>query len=286
MSATDPPVPVVILEPRRGWARWELRELWRYRELLYFLVWRDLKVRYKQTVLGAAWAVLQPLLTMVVFTVFFGKLAGVPSDGIPYPLFSYAGLLPWTFLSQGLAQSANSLVGSAHLITKVYFPRLIVPIAAVLTCAVDVAVAFAVLIGLLALYGIAPSPMSLLLLPLLALLAVVTVVGLGVWLAALSVEYRDFRHIVSFALQLGLFVSPVIYPSSIVVGRLARLGLPAWIYGLNPAVGLIEGLRWVLLGVGSEPWTLVATSAAVSLMMLVLGLSYFRNMERTFADVV
>jgi len=284
-SAGSPLVPVAVIEPRGGWAPWDLRELWEYRELLYFLVWRDLKVRYKQTVLGASWAILQPLLTMIVFTVFFGTLARVPSDGLPYPLFSYAGLLPWTFFSQGLAQSANSLVGSAHLIRKVYFPRLIVPVAAVLTCAVDFAVAFVVLLGLMAVYGVAPT-LAVALVPLLVLLAVVSVLGAGVWLSALSVEYRDFRHVVAFALQIGLFVSPVIYPSRIVIERLAGLGLPAWIYGLNPAVGVIEGFRWALLGVGTEPWALIAASSAVSILVLVSGLFYFRRMERTFADVV
>ena len=275
----------IIIEPSRGWSALRLGELWEYRELLYFLVWRDVKVRYKQTTLGAAWAILQPLLTMVVFTIFFGRLAKVPSEGIPYPIFSFAGLLPWTFFSQGLSQSSNSLVGSANLIKKVYFPRLVIPISAVLTGVVDFAVAFVVLLGMMVVYGVAPT-LALVLLPVLLVLAFVVALGAGLWLSALNVEYRDVHHVVPFFVQIWLFVTPVIYPSRIVTQHLVRIGLPGWVYGLNPMTGVIEGFRWALLGMGDPPWSLIVASSAVAVGLLASGLFYFRRMERTFADVV
>jgi lipopolysaccharide transport system permease protein len=257
-----------------------LKELWEYRELLYFLTWRDIKVRYKQTVLGAAWAVIQPFFTMLVFSIFFGKLAKMPSDGIPYPIFSYAGLVPWTFFANGLTQSSNSLVGSSNLIKKVYFPRLVVPLSAVLGGLPDFAVAFAVLLGMMAYYGIIPSVLSLVFLPLFLLLAFTTAVGVGLWLSALNVEYRDIRYIVPFLTQFWLFATPIAYPSSL-------LSQP-WrtIYGLNPMVGVVEGFRWVLLGSGSHPGPVIFASAAAAAVILVTGAFYFRRMERNFADVV
>jgi lipopolysaccharide transport system permease protein len=279
------PLPLVVIEPTRGLAALRLRELWAYRELLYFLVWRDVKVRYKQTALGAAWAILQPLMTAVVFTIFFGRLAGIASDGLPYPLFSYAGLLVWTFFAQGLSQSSNSVVGSAQLITKVYFPRLVIPIAAVLSGLVDLAVALPVLAAMLWYYGIWPGA-AVLTVPLLALLALVAATGVGLWLSALNVEYRDVRYVVPFLVQLWLFVTPVIYPASVLAPRLQRLGLPAWSWGINPMAGVVEGFRWAMLDAPTSPGPLIAASAVTGLVLLISGAWYFRRVERSFADVV
>ncbi len=284
-AAHSSAIPTVVIEPSRGWTSLRLRDVWEYRELLYFLVWRDVKVRYKQTALGAAWAVLQPLLAMVVFTIFFGKLAGVGSDGLPYPIFSYTALLPWTFFAQGLSQCSNSLVGSANLLRKVYFPRLVIPAASVLAGVVDFAVAFVVLFGLMAYYGVWPSS-AIVFLPLFLLLAFATVLGIGMWLAALNVQYRDVKYVVPFFIQLWLFVTPVIYPASRVTTKLAQLGLPIWIYGLNPMAGVVEGFRWSLLGSGRRPGLVVLTSVAVTAVLVISGAFYFRRMERTFADVV
>jgi lipopolysaccharide transport system permease protein len=278
-------IPTVLIEPTRGWTSLRLRDVWEYRELLYFLVWRDVKVRYKQTALGAAWAILQPLLAMVVFTIFFGKLAGVGSEGLPYPIFSYTALLPWTFFAQGLSQSSDSLVGSANLVSKVYFPRLVIPTASVLAGVVDFAIAFVVLFGLMAYYGIWPSS-AVVFLPLFLLLAFATALGVGMWLAALNVQYRDVKYVVPFFIQLWLFVTPVIYPASRVTTKLAEHGLPTWIYGLNPMAGVVEGFRWSLLGVGTRPGPVILASAAVTTVLLLSGAFYFRRMERTFADVV
>lgn len=270
---------MTVIRPSRGWPRIGLRELWEYRELLYFLVWRDVKVRYKQTVLGAAWAILQPVATMVVFSLFFGRLAGVPSDGVPYPVFSLAALVPWTFFAQGLAQSANSLVGSQNLITKVYFPRLAIPAATVLSGVVDFALAFPVLLGVMAWHGIVPGVRILWLVPLL-LLAFVTALGAGLWLSALNVRYRDVRYVLPFLIQLWLFATPVAYPASLLQ--------EPWrtVYGINPMAGVVEGFRWALLGTGPSPGPLLAASTAAALLLLASGILYFRRMERTFADVV
>lgn len=267
------------IAPARGWVSLRLDELWAARELLAFLVWRDVKVRYKQTALGAAWAVLQPLLTMVVFSVFFGRLAKMPSDGVPYPLFSFAALVPWTFFAGGLTQSANSLVSSANLIKKVYFPRLIVPAATVLSEGVDFAIAFVVLLILMAWYGVAPTA-NVVFLPGFVLLAVTTSLGVGLWLSALNVEYRDIRYMVPFITQFWLFATPIAYPSSL-------LSEP-WrtVYGINPMVGVVDGFRWALLGAARPPLGMLAMSAAVALVLLFSGASYFRKMERSFADVV
>ncbi len=284
-SPSQSSLPLTIIEPRRGLRTLGLAELWGYRELLYFLVWRDVKVRYKQTVLGAAWAILQPFLTMVVFTIFFGQLAGIDSQGLPYPIFSYAALLPWTFFAQGLSQSSNSLVGSQNLITKVYFPRLIIPLATVMAGVVDFSLAFLVLLGMMAFYGIWPGA-AVLWLPMLLALAFATAVAVGLWLSALNVEYRDVRYVVPFLVQIWLFVTPVIYPASVVAARLESIGLPGWAFGLNPMAGVVEGFRWALLGVDSRPAPVILASVAVTLLLLVSGAVYFRRMERTFADVV
>jgi len=283
--ATTGELPTILIKPSSGWTALQLKKLWEYRELMYFLVWRDVKVRYKQTVLGATWAILQPLMTMVVFTIFFGGLANVGSDGPPYPLFSFAGLLPWNFFAHGLSQSSASLVGSSGLISKVYFPRLVIPISSVLAGVVDFAIAFLVLLGMMAFYGVWPSA-AVLWLPLLLLLAFGASLGVGMWLSALNVQYRDIRYVVPFSVQLWLFVTPVIYPGSKVVAKLADLGLPAWIYGLNPMAGVVEGFRWALLGTSSLTGSVLLASTAVTAILLVSGAFYFRRMERTFADVV
>lgn len=271
--------PVVVIEPSRGWVALKLGELWHYRELLYFLVWRDVKVRYKQTALGATWAIIQPFFTMVVFSLFFGRLAKMPSDGVPYPIFSYAALVPWTFFANGLSQSSNSLVGSANLITKVYFPRLTIPIATVLSGVVDFAIAFAVLLVLMMYFGIVPT-LNLIWLPAFLLLALVTALGVGLWLSALNVEYRDVRYVVPFLTQFWLFATPIAYPSSLLQ--------EPWrtVYGLNPMVGVVEGFRWALLGTKTAPGPIVAASSAMALVLLLGGAFYFRRMEKTFADIV
>jgi len=279
------PLPLVVIEPTRRLAALRLGELWEYRELLYFLVWRDIKVRYKQTALGAAWAILQPLMTAAVFTIFFGRLAKIASDGLPYPLFSYGGLLVWTFFAQGLSQSSNSVVGSAQLITKVYFPRLVIPIAAVLSGLVDFAVALPVLAIMMWYYGIWPG-VAVLAVPLLALLALVAATGVGLWLSALNVEYRDVRYVVPFLVQLWLFVTPVIYPASVLAPRLQRLGLPAWLWGINPMAGVVEGFRWAMLDAPTSPGPLIAASTVTGFTLLLSGAYYFRRVERSFADVV
>jgi len=276
--AAPEPAPVAIIRPSRGWVSLRLDELWAYRELLYFLTWRDLKVRYKQTAVGAAWAVIQPFLTMVVFSVFFGRLAAMPSDGIPYPVFSFAGLLPWNFFANSLGRSSNSLVGSAHLISKVYFPRLVVPVSSVLSGLLDFAISFVVLLFLMLFYGVVPTPAALLL-PLFLLLAMVTALGVGLWCSALHVQYRDVGYVVPFLIQLWFFATPVVYPSSLLPEPWRTL------YGLNPMVGVVEGFRWALLGT-DPPGPMLALSALVSVLLLVSGALYFKRMEKTFADVV
>ena len=281
----SPEIPITRIEPSRGWVSLQLKELWEYRELLYFLVWRDVKVRYKQTVLGAAWAIIQPFFTMVVFTIFFGRMAKVGSDGLPYPIFSYAGLLPWTLFAHGLSQSSNSLVGSSGLIKKVYFPRLVIPISSVLSGVVDFVIAFSVLLGMMAWYGIWPNG-AVVFLPLLLLLAFATALGVGMWLSALNVQFRDIRYVVPFFVQLWLFVTPVIYPSSKVIPYIEKLGLPGWILGLNPMAGVVEGFRWALLSTSTTPGPIILTSSLVALSLLISGTFYFRRMEKTFADVV
>jgi lipopolysaccharide transport system permease protein len=272
-------LPHTDIEPRQGWVALHLRELWEYRELLFFLTWRDVKVRYKQTVLGASWAVIQPFFTMVVFSVFFGRLAKMPSDGIPYPIFSYAALVPWMFFANGLTQSANSLVGSANLIKKVYFPRLAIPIATVLGEAVDFTLAFGVLMLMMFFYGITPTA-NVMWLPLFLMLALTTSLGVGLWLSALNVQYRDIRYVVPFLTQFWLFATPIAYPSSL-------LSEP-WrtIYGLNPMVGVVEGFRWALLGTNTAPGPTIIVSAVAAIAFLISGTFYFRRMERNFADVI
>ena len=279
MNADRSVLSVARIDPPSAWPSIGLRELWEYRELLYFLTWRDIKVRYKQTVLGAAWAVIQPLFMMLVFSLFFGKLAGVPSDGIPYPVFTFCGLLPWQLFSYSLTQASNSLVGSQNLITKVYFPRLVVPISAVLGSVVDFAIAFVLLLGMMFYYGIVPG-WQMLALPGLVLLAVLGALGVGLWLSALNVQYRDVRYTIGFLVQFWMFATPVAYPSSIVPEKWRVL------YGLNPMVGIVDGFRWALLGKPESPGVALLISVIVVLMLLAGGLYYFRRMEQQFADIV
>jgi lipopolysaccharide transport system permease protein len=273
-------MPVTRVEPSKGWVSLKLRELWTYRELLYFLTWRDVKVRYKQTVLGAAWAIIQPFFTMVVFSVFFGKLAKISSDGIPYPVFSYSALVPWTFFAHGLSQASNSLVGGSALITKVYFPRLVMPIATVASGFIDFALAFIVLLGMMLFYGIAPT-INVVWLPLFLLLAMVTALGAGLWLSAMNVQFRDVRYIVPFIAQFWMFATPIAYPSSLIQNPLWRT-----LYGINPMAGVVEGFRWALLGTDTAPGPIVIASSLAALVLLVSGAFYFRRMEKTFADIV
>jgi lipopolysaccharide transport system permease protein len=272
-------LPVTIIRPPRGWIPVNLRELWVYRELLYFLAWRDVKIRYKQTVLGFAWAIIQPLFMMIVFSLFFGQLAGVPSEGIPYPLFSYAAVLPWTLFAEGLTRSSNSLVQEANLLQKVYFPRLIMPLSGIVSPLVDFAIAFVVLFGLMFYYAYYPG-VTMLWLPLFLILQLMLALGVGLWLSAINVEYRDIRYVIPFLVQIWLFASPVVYSTTFVPERFQTA------YSvLNPMAGIIEGYRWAILGT-EPPSYLLAASAAITIVILFSGAFYFRRRERTFADVV
>lgn len=273
-------VPITRIEPSKGKVSLGLRELWQYHELLYFLTWRDIKVRYKQTVLGASWAILQPFLTMVIFTLFFGRLAKMPSDGIPYPIFSYVALVPWTFFATGITKASNSLVGGQNLLKKVYFPRLAMPIASVASGIVDFCLAFMVLIVMMLYFGIVPT-IYILWLPLLMLLAFVTSLGVSLWLAALNVKFRDVRHIVPFIVQAWLFATPIVYPSSLIENDFWRV-----LYAINPMVGVVEGFRWALLGTDTAPGPMILVSSLAAVILLVGGSIYFRRVEKTFADVV
>jgi lipopolysaccharide transport system permease protein len=271
---------LVRIESRKGFASFRLGELWTSRELVWFLVWRDIKVRYKQTALGASWAILQPVLTMIVFSIFFGRLAKLPSDGIPYPLFSFGALLPWNLFSTGLSGSSQSLVGNGPLLKKVYLPRLALPLSAVLGMIVDFFVALVVLLCMMFAYGYGLTPAALLVIP-FTLLAVVSALGAGIWLSALNVRYRDVKYVLPFLVQLWMFATPVAYSSSLIKSPLART-----IYAINPMVGVVDGFRYALLGAPAPAWPAVLTSTAVALAVLVGGMIYFRQTERTFADVL
>jgi lipopolysaccharide transport system permease protein len=272
-------LPHTRIESSKGWISLSLRDLWQYRELLFFLAWRDIKVRYKQTALGAAWAVIQPLFTMLVFTLFFGRLAKVPSDGIPYPLFSYTALLPWQLFASALTESSNSVVANERLITKVYFPRLVVPLASILSGLVDFVIAFTLVIGMMVWYGVRPT-WAVLTLPLFVIFTMATALGVGLWLSALNVQYRDVRHTLTFIVQFWLIASPVAYSSTLVPARWRPF------YGLNPMAGVIEGFRWALLGKAQAPGAMLWVSVVVVAVVLVGGLYYYRRMEKTFADLV
>jgi lipopolysaccharide transport system permease protein len=275
----EKPMPVLRIEHSTGWVSINFRELWNYRELFYFLTWRDIKLRYKQTELGIAWAIIQPLLTMLIFSLFFGKLARIPSDGIYYPVFAFTALVPWVFFANGLSQSSNSLVGNSNLITKVYFPRIMIPISAVFSGAFDFALAFVLLLGMMTYYRI-PVTTSILYLPLFLLLAFVSAMGAGLWFSALNVKYRDVRFIVPFLIQIWMFATPIAYPSTLIPGRWRML------YGLNPMVGVIEGFRWMLLGTRTQPSPMIAVSTATAVAILAAGICYFKKTEKSFADIV
>lgn len=271
--------PLVVVAPSTGWSALRLGDLWAHRDLLYFLAWRDVKVRYTQAAMGVAWAVVQPLLMMAVFSIFLGRLAKVPSDGIPYPVFVFCGLVVWTYFANSVAAATESLVSSSNLVSKVYFPRLVMPLAALLSWLPDLAIASVILVGLMLVQGLVPA-WTMVLLPIFAVGALLAAASVGVWLSALNVAYRDVRYAVPFMIQLGLFASPVVYPASIVPHRFRLL------YGLNPMAGVVEGFRWALIGGGSAPWALMAVSAATAVLLLLGGLFYFRRVEHGFADVI
>jgi lipopolysaccharide transport system permease protein len=271
--------PTVVVEPSKGLFHLGLKAVWQYRELLYFLVWRDLKVRYKQTALGVAWAILQPLMTMVIFSVIFGTFAKIPSDGVPYPIFAYTALLPWTYFSQAMGLCSRSIVSNSGLITKVYFPRLIIPLSSTMIPAVDMCFSCVPLLGLMIWFGITPTR-GVLALPLFLLLALMTALSVGLWLSPVNVKYRDVGYTIPFFTQFWMYASPVVYPVSLVPERWR------WLYSLNPMVGVIEGFRWALLGKASPDFRVMAVSAVVILALLLGGIVYFKRMERTFADVV
>ena len=271
--------PSVHIAARRGWLALDLPELWAYRELLYFFVWRDIKVRYKQTVIGAAWAVLQPLMTMLVFSLFFGRLAKIPSQGLPYPIFYYCALLPWTYFQTATQTATNIVVDQQRVITKIYFPRVVLPISAVLSGLLDFAISFGVFLVMMVYYHMVPTR-AVVWLPAFTLLAILTALGVGLWLSALNALYRDVRYVVPFLLQFWMFASPVVYPSSLVSEKWR------WLYGLNPMAGVIEGFRWALTGHGQPPGILLAASSGAVLLLVLSGLLYFHAMEGTIADVV
>jgi lipopolysaccharide transport system permease protein len=273
--------PTTILKPARGWVPLNLRDLWAYRELIYFMTWRDLKVRYKQTLLGVGWAILRPFLSMVVFSVLFGGLAKIPSDGVPYPVFNYAALLPWGLFSKALEDASRSLVVNSHMITKVYFPRIILPLSSILAGVVDFGVSLLVFVGIMIFYKVPFSPNIWALLPLL-LLAILTALGVGLWLSAMNVLYRDVGYVTPFMVQFWMYLTPIVYPSSMITS-------PVWkiVYALNPMAGVVEGFRWALYGSpAGAPGPMLLVSLVISLVLLVTGLFYFRRMERLFADMV
>jgi len=274
-----PAVPEIVIEASEGWVSLQLKELWTYRELLYFFVWRDIKVRYKQTALGAAWAIIQPFLTMIVFSLFFGRLAKLSSDGLPYPIWSYAALVPWQFFSGGVTHSAASLVSNANMLKKIYFPRLVMPVSAVLAGLIDFVLAFSVLLVMMPFYDIGLT-WKVVWLPLFLLIALFSAVGVGLWLSAMNVQFRDVRHMAPFIIQFWMFATPIAYSLNVVP--------PQWqpLYALNPMVGVVEGFRWALLGAGSTPGLITLISGLSAVFLLTTGAFYFRRMEKTFADVV
>jgi lipopolysaccharide transport system permease protein len=287
LTISKPQEEVTIIRPSRGWSALNLMDLWRFRELIYFMIWRDIKVRYKQTVLGAAWAILQPLFTMIVFTIFFGRLAKVPSDNVPYPIFSYTALLPWGLFTKALGDAGRSMISNRNMITKIYFPRLIIPIASVLSGVVDFVIAFLVLLVMMVYYDVLPGgkyhvvpTAATWFLPLFLLLALITALGIGLWFAALNVIYRDINYILPFLTQFWLFITPIAYPSSMIPKKWLLL------YSLNPMTGVVEGFRWALLGTDTAPGLMLAVSTTIAILVLISGLFYFRRMERTFADQI
>lgn len=271
--------PYIRIQPSKGWVSLKLRELWEYRELLYFLSWRDVKVRYKQTVLGVAWAIIQPFFSMVIFSIIFGNFAGIPSDDIPYPIFSYTALVPWFFFANGLTKSTESLVSGGGMLKKIYFPRMAMPVAAVLSGLIDFVLAFIILLGMMVYFDTYPT-LNIIWLPLLLLLGLTTSLGVGMWLTAMNVQFRDIRYVTPFLVQTWMYATPIVYPSSIFDEPWRTL------YAINPMVGVIEGFRWSLLGVETQPGPIIIVSALVSILILISGAFYFRRMEKNFADVV
>lgn len=278
-ASLDSPEAHIVIEPARGWAALDLEEIWKYRELLFFLTWRDIKLRYKQTALGVAWAVLQPLLTMIIFSVIFGELAKLPSGGIPYPVFTYTALLPWQLFAFALTSSSNSLVGNQNLISKVYFPRLVIPFSSVIAGVLDFGVAFLVLLGMIIFYDIQISA-AIFILPLFLMLTLASAMAVGLWLSALNVQYRDVRYAVPFLTQLWMYATPIAYSSELIPEKWR------WLYSLNPMTGVVEGFRWVMLGESSLDTFSLGISAVVVVAFLVSGLYYFKRLEATFADVI
>ena len=270
---------IIFIKPTKGWGSLNLRELWLYRELIYFLTWRDLKVRYKQTVLGAGWAILQPVLSMIVFSIFFGNLLNVPSEGVPYPIFAYAALLPWGVFAKALNDTGRSLVSNRAMLTKIYFPRMAIPLASVFSSLADFLIAFVVMLGLMLYYRIAPTS-NIWTLPFFLLLAVITALGVGLWLSAMNVLYRDIGYMIPYITQLWFYLTPIVYSSSEVPEEWQ------FFYALNPMVGVVEGFRWALLGTADAPDPMIAVSATISVVIFISGMFYFRRMERTFADMV
>jgi lipopolysaccharide transport system permease protein len=270
---------IILIKPSKGWGSLNLRELWIYRELIYFLTWRDLKVRYKQTALGAGWAILQPVLSMVVFSIFFGGLLNVDSGDVPYPIFSYAAILPWGVFAKALNDTGRSLVSNRAMLTKIYFPRMVIPLASVFSSLADFLIAFVVMLGLMFYYQIAPTS-NIWTLPFFLLLAVMTALGVGLWLSAMNVLYRDIGYMIPYITQLWFYLTPIVYSASEVPERWQ------FIYALNPMVGVVEGFRWALLGSSDPPSPMIAVSAAIAIVIFISGMYYFRRMERTFADMV
>ena len=272
---------IVYIKPTTGFAALNLRDLWLYRELIYFMIWREVKVRYKQTMLGAAWAIIQPVLTMIVFTFLFGRIAKLPTDGnIPYPIFSYTALLPWGLFVAALNQASRSLTSNQNMVSKIYFPRLVLPLASVLSGLVDFVIAFVILIGLMIYYRVTPSLNAIWALPLFLVLTVITALGVALWLSAINVRYRDVNYALPFMTQFWLFITPVAYSAKLISDKWQML------YSLNPMAGVVNGFRWALLGVGSGPDIGLWISVGVALILLISGLFYFRNMEKTFADTI
>lgn len=267
-----------IIEPRRGWELVDLQELWRYKDLFYFMVWRDIKIIYKQTVMGFAWAIIRPFFSMVIFSIVFGRLAQVPSDGIPYPIFSYAALVPWTYFATAITKSTESLISNSGMLTKIYFPRLVIPMTPVLAGLVDFAIAFTLLIGMMFWYGYIPT-LSILLIPMLILLMIMTAAGIGMWLSAMAIQYRDIKQAIQFIAQFLMYAAPVVWPVSLIPEQYKLL------YGLYPMAGVIEGFRAALLGVNPIPWDLISMGALTATIVLLSGMLYFRRTERIFADV-
>ena len=270
---------ITLIKPSKGWGSLNLRELWVYRELIYFLTWRDLKVRYKQTALGAGWAILQPVLSMVVFSIFFGGLLNVDSGDVPYPIFSYAAILPWGVFAKALNDTGRSLVSNRAMLTKIYFPRMVIPLASVFSSLADFLIAFIVMLGLMYYYQIAPTS-NIWTLPLFLLLAVITALGVGLWLSAMNVLYRDIGYMIPYITQLWFYLTPIVYSASEVPERWQ------FFYALNPMVGVVEGFRWALLGTSDPPSPMIGVSAVIALILFISGMYYFRRMERTFADMV